>query len=121
MSRSYDVGYRKPPRHTQFQKGRSGNPKGRPKGSKNLMTELAEELRETIVVREGGVTKRVSKSRAMVKRQVELALKGDPKALSCLFGLARFQTPEGDEAESAVGPDDLAILERYVARRGGKP
>jgi hypothetical protein len=121
MSRSYEVGYRKPPRHTQFQKGRSGNAKGRPKGSKNLMTELAEELRETIVVREGGVTKRVSKSRAMVKRQVELALKGDPKALSCLFGLARFQTPEGDEAESDVGPDDLAILQRYVARRGGKP
>jgi hypothetical protein len=85
------------------------------------MTELAEELREMIVVREAGVTKRVSKSRAMVKRQVELALKGDSKALSCLFGLARFQTQDPDESDSAVNPDDLAILERYVARRGGKP
>jgi hypothetical protein len=67
------------------------------------------------------VAKRMSKSRAMVKRQVELALKGDPKALSCLFGLARFQAAEQVETESTVSPDDLAILERYVARRGGKP
>jgi len=32
-SASYEVGYRKPPRHTQFQKGQSGNPGGRPRRS----------------------------------------------------------------------------------------
>jgi hypothetical protein len=121
MSKSYDVGYRKPPQHTQFQKGRSGNPKGRPKGSKNLMTELIEELKETIVIREGGVAKRVSKGRAMIKRQVLLGLEGDAKALTCVFGLTRSLAQEQEEPESAVSPDDLAILERYVARRGGKP
>lgn len=53
MTDEYEVGYRKPPRHTRFRKGQSGNPKGRPKGAKNLKTELEEELQEKIVVREG--------------------------------------------------------------------
>lgn len=53
----------------------------------------------------------------MIKRQVELALKGGPRALSCLFGLARFQIHEDDEAEPAMSPDDPAILERLAARR----
>ena len=44
MSRDYDVGYKKPPKHGRFRKGRSGNAKGRPKGGKNLKTELMEEL-----------------------------------------------------------------------------
>lgn len=41
-----EIGYKKPPRHTRFRKGQSGNPKGRPKGTQNLKTDLAEELSE---------------------------------------------------------------------------
>ena len=40
-------------RHTRFRKGKSGNPQGRPKRTKNLKTDLIEELREQILVREG--------------------------------------------------------------------
>ncbi len=54
MSGDYDVGYGKPPQHTRFRKGQSGNPTGRPKGARNLKTELLEELQEQILVREGG-------------------------------------------------------------------
>ncbi len=43
----YEVGYGKPPRHTRFQPGRSGNPRGRPKDTKNLKTDLIEELAES--------------------------------------------------------------------------
>ena len=54
MSDEYEVGHGKPPKHTQFKPGESGNPKGRPKGTKNLATDLSEELAEMIVVNEGG-------------------------------------------------------------------
>ena len=44
--RDYEVGYGKPPRHTRFTKGRSGNPRGRSPGAKNLKTLLSEALSE---------------------------------------------------------------------------
>ena len=42
---AYEVGYGKPPRHTRFPKGRSGNPKGRPPRSKNIGALLTRALR----------------------------------------------------------------------------
>ena len=44
MARDYEIGYGRPPKHTQFKKGQSGNPEGRPKGIKSLSTELDDEL-----------------------------------------------------------------------------
>ena len=49
----YTIGYGKPPEHSRFQKGQSGNKKGRPKGARNLKTETIEELSETVTVRIG--------------------------------------------------------------------
>ena len=50
----YEVGYGKPPRHTRFKTGQSGNLRGRPNGSHNLSTLLSEALNEPVVVAENG-------------------------------------------------------------------
>jgi len=48
----YEIDRGKPPRHAGFQKGQSGNPEGRPKGSKNLGTLLSQALDEKVMVTE---------------------------------------------------------------------
>ena len=54
---AYAVGYGKPPRHSRFEPGQSGNPRGRPPGSKNLSSLLKKALDEPVIVVEtvGGV------------------------------------------------------------------
>ena len=117
-SGDYDVGYRKPPTKSQFKSGRSGNPKGRPKGIKNFKTELAEELQERVVVREGGKTQAVSKQRAMLKRLTEKALKGDARAASLIVNMVFriFQQDEEPVDEQGVSAEDRAILDDYENR-----
>jgi hypothetical protein len=88
MAEHYDVGYGKPPKNGQFQKGHTGNPKGRPKGTKNLKTDLLEELNEKVVINEGGQAKKISKQRAFLKGLAVKAINGDPRSMTLLANLA---------------------------------
>ena len=54
MGSDHDGGYGKPPRHSQFKKGQSGNPQGRPKGSRNFSTDLKETLEKLIRITDQG-------------------------------------------------------------------
>ena len=118
----YDVGYKKPPKSMQFQKGQSGNPNGRPKGTKNFKTDLEEELLEQIRVTEGGKSVVLSKQRAMIKRTVELSLKGDIRATSLLVRLISIHLvlDEQEETPTPLSHEDRAILERFFAGRGAR-
>lgn len=119
---SYEIGYRRPPTHGQFTKGRSGNPKGRPKGSRSFVTLLEQELEQKIVVNEGGRRKTVTRMQAMVKRLVAGGLQGDQKALMALIEVlrrtGRFDAPASDAAD--LVPDNFeSILDAYVKARTG--
>ena len=122
MSKDNDenvVGYRRPPLHTRFQPGQTGNPKGRPKGTANLRTDLRDELSEHIRVREGERDLNVSKQRAMLKALVAKALRGDARAANVVLGLVSklFEAAAPIEPEPNLTADDQAILERFLARR----
>ena len=112
------VGYCRPPLHSRFKPGQSGNPKGRPKGTVNLKTDLAEELAEQIRVREGGSYLKVSKQRAMLKALMAKAFNGDARAASVILNLvSRLFEPEvAAEQTPNLTADDQAILERFLAR-----
>lgn len=73
----YDVGYRKPPKHTRFKKGQSGNPRGRPRGSKNHATLLNEALDEKVTVTEHGQRRQITKRQAMYKQLANRAAQGE--------------------------------------------
>jgi len=85
---SYAVGYKRPPRHARFQPGVSGNPSGRRKGSKNIRSIFERILGEEISLREGSVTKKITKAEAVVRSLVISAMKGDSRSQQNLFRLA---------------------------------
>jgi len=80
-----EVGYRKPLRHSQFTPGRSGNPKGRPRGSRNASTLLDEALKERVTVSENGRRRKVTKLEVILKQLVNTAAKGDHRATRLLL------------------------------------
>jgi hypothetical protein len=91
----YEVGYSKPPRETQFEKGQSGNPSGRPKGTKNVASVLARELRTKVIITESGRRKSVTKLEAAMKQLVNKAIQGDLAALRLLNAVAQSLDDKG--------------------------
>ena len=76
-----DVGYGKPPEHSRFTKGTSGNPKGRPKGSKNFSTILAEATRQRIRVTINGKPRFITKAQAIALQLTNQASSGNLRAI----------------------------------------
>lgn len=116
MSDDDEVGYRRPPKHGRFKKGRSGNPKGRPKGTKNFRTILQEQLAEPVSVRENGKVTRVSTQHAALMKLRAKALNGDQRALDHLLALAERYALEDAADERELSQSDQTIIEHFKER-----
>jgi hypothetical protein len=118
----YEVGYGKPPRHTRFEPGRSGNPRGRPRGAKNMKTLLSKALNELVIVTEDGGRRKVSKREAIVTQLVNRSAKADYKAIQILLGMLR--DVEGDTDLRPSDPTfteaDQQIIQRIQKRLRGE-
>ena len=115
---TYQIGYKRPPKEGQFRKGKSGNPKGRPKGSSNFMTLLDKELSQPVVVNENGKTKTISRMQAMVKRLVSQALQGEQRSfLTLIEVLRRTGKLYMIEQESLLPVNYEAALNAFVLKR----
>jgi len=85
--KTYSVGYARPPKHGQFQKGVSGNPGGRPEGARGVVTMLRELLQESAVITENRKRRSVTKVQAMLISLVNRAISGDTTAFKLVMGL----------------------------------
>jgi hypothetical protein len=114
----YEVGYGKPPKHRQFRPGQSGNPAGRRKGLRNLMTDVQSTLATPVQVTEGGRRRTRSTQQGVLLVLREMALHGQARAIELMFKLA--QQSHGDAAETGpaqpLAADDQAILDAYFAK-----
>lgn len=118
---AYEVGYGKPPRHSRFKPGQSGNPNGRKRGTKNMGTLLQDILDEKIVVREGDREKKITRKEAWFRQLVNKALKGDARATTTLFGLQkelghmeREPNAPNDDARRQLDESDRAMMQRVL-------
>jgi hypothetical protein len=111
------IGYGRPPRHTRFKAGASGNPRGRPKRRPTFKDDFNSELRERLMLRENGRERRLSKQRALIKALMALAIKGNVRAITAVLASTRnFDLGQDDEPEKTVDPMDLDFLEAFVSR-----
>ncbi len=113
----YDVGYGKPPKTTQFRKGKSGNPRGRPKGGFSHKKDIAEMLRQTVTMTVDGRPRKVSAHRAATMRLLDRAMKGDMKALEKVLSMGERLSEELEAAEQdqKLSRIEGEVLARYIA------
>ncbi len=118
----YQVGYGRPPAGSQFKKGTSGNPRGRPKHSKNMKTVIRDTMTSKVTVRQGEETRRVSVLEGIVLRQVEAALKGDGKAAITALKMATqvglLEETVGAEVVELTSQENLMVNEALARLQG---
>ncbi len=120
----YAVGYAKPPVHTRFPKGQSGNPRGKKKGLKGLKAVVSAVFQEKVAIRTPRGIKKVTKLDALVQKLMNDALTGNGSAVMHIVRLAKEAglTQEAaviEEASQELTDEDRRIMARYLkpARR----
>ncbi len=108
----YEVGYGRPPMHSRFKTGMSGNLRGRPRRSKQIEHLIQKELDEKIVIKEGGRDRTITKREAIIKQFVNRAIKGDSKPLQMM--LTHLEKNREVEPFTPTEADDAALLKALL-------
>lgn len=110
------VGYRKPPRHSQFKPGQSGNPRGRPRGTRGVKTDLAAELSSVWTTSINGREIKGTKQRLMFRTLTARAATGDVKAAAVLLPLILQVLGIEDRGgeRQRLSPQDQALLDQLL-------
>jgi hypothetical protein len=117
----YTVGYRRPPKATQFTAGKSGNPKGRPKGSRPVGAVLQDIIQQKVSVTESGRTRRIPVLEVMLRRLANDAMRSDQRAIKLVLSLVdRYaESPETARQLREMLAEDAAILAQYLREPAG--
>lgn len=121
MSEQYEVGYGKPPKHTRFKAGQSGNPNGRKKGTKDTRILLNDALSEKVTLKENGKTFTCSKRQAIIMRLINQALLGDMRAIKLILDCLYHQDLEQETRqaiENYSSDVDKNILNNFLKDYG---
>jgi uncharacterized protein DUF5681 len=115
----YAVGYGLPPTSSQFRPGQSGNPKGRPKGTRNASSLARDALERTINVKMKGTWRKMSVRKAAYLRLGERAVAGDAKAFDYLLSLESEERLRGSDHAQAqpLSVKDFELLQGFFDRR----
>lgn len=109
------VGYGRPPVHTRFKPGQSGNPRGRRKGQRNVSTVLAETLNQRIRIREA------DRTRSLTKLDVWITIKNEAKAHAALITMLQSTGMMGEIPEIAnaqpIRVNDKALVKDFLRRQ----
>jgi hypothetical protein len=122
----YDVGYRRPPKDHQFQRGKSGNPKGRPKGAKGFKTLVQENLAKPVQVKMDGKMRTVTIGEAILMRTLRDAVSGGKSAaeqglkLMERYGPAEPEEPKLELSLAEFSIEELTEFERLIAKATGQ-
>jgi len=126
MKKDYQVGYGKPPVHTRFVKGKSGNPKGRPPKEfyghrihrSHIRDDMERLLLRQIHAPEGGRTKRITIQRAVIRGLVNRAIDGHSPSIHQIWMLIRHfgvdKEPEKDICYHRRTPSDEKRMDRAL-------
>lgn len=114
--RDYEVGFGRPPKATQFKPGKSGNPRGRPKGSRPVGAVLQDILRQRIAVTQNGRTRWLPRLEVMLRKLANDAMRSEPSAVKLMLSLVdRYaEAPEATLSADEVLAEDQAIIARYL-------
>ncbi|MBR1155190.1 DUF5681 domain-containing protein [Bradyrhizobium sp. JYMT SZCCT0428] len=115
--KDYEIGYGRPPRRSQFSKGKSGNPNGRPKGARSLTDRFEKTLNERVTINENGSRRTIRKSDAVMKQLVNKAASGDFRSIKLILEMAGPLSERGRQAESEASYHEESTAQESLNRK----